>query len=202
MRTDTVETKVFKINELSDEAKQAAILALSDINVNYDWWDFVYENAKTIGKLMGINISDIYFSGFYSKGDGACFEGSYEYVKGSVAAVKAHAPKDTELHRIVAELAAEQRKCFYQIRASVKQYGHYNHRHCTDISVDFESHTGDQNYYSEEIETNVIKLLRDYMLWIFKQLGSSHDHLTSEEAVVETIEANEYEFTVDGDLYN
>ena len=199
MRTDTVETKVFKINELSDEAKQAAILALSDINVNYDWWDFIYEDAKTIGKLMGINISDIYFSGSYSRGGGACFEGSYEYARGSVAAVKAYAPKDTELHRIVAELAAEQRKCFYQIRASVKQSGH---RYCTDFNVDFESHTGDQNYYSEEAGTNVIELLRDYMLWIYKQLGSSHDHLTSEEAVVETIEANEYEFTVDGDLYN
>jgi len=202
MRTDTVETKVFKLKELSDAAKQSALEALGEINIDHDWWDFVYDDAKTIGKLIGIDIDDIYFSGFCSKGDGACFAGNYEYVRGSVAAVKAHAPKDTELHRIATELAAEQRKCFYQIRASVKQSGHYYHRYCTDISIDFESHTGYQDYYSEEAETNVIELLRDYMLWIYKQLNSSYDYLTSEEAIIETIEANEYEFTMDGDLYN
>ena len=202
MRTDTVETKVYEISELSDDAQQAAITSQRDINIGHEWWDSVYEDAKTIGALMGIEIDNIYFSGFCSKGDGACFEGCYEYVKGSRAAVKQHAPKDIELLRIATELAAEQRKCFYQIQASVKQSGHYNHRFCTDIDVSFESPFSGHDYYTQEAEENVIELLRDYMHWIYKRLEADYEYYTSDAAIVETIKANEYEFTEDGEIYN
>ena len=202
MRVDIVETKVYKFEELSDVAKQTALESLSDINVDYEWWDFVVDDAKEIGQLMGIDIDKIYFSGFWSKGDGACFEGNYEYKTGSVKAVLQHAPTDEELHRIVTELFSLQNKCLYQIRASVKQSGHYSHRFCTDFSVDFESHATGNNYYSEEIEKAIIEVLRDYMLWIYKRLEAEHTHLSSEESIKETIEANEYEFTIDGEKYN
>lgn len=202
MRIDTVKTKVYKLKELSDDARQAAIEHLSEINHDHDWWDSVYEDAKTIGGLMGIDISEIYFSGFSSQGDGACFEGCYEYVKGSRAAVMAHAPKDEELLRIAAELAAVQRRCFYQVRADVKHSGHYHHRFCTDISIDFESHVNGHDYYTEDAENAVIELLQDFMLWIYKQLNAEYDYLTSEEAIIETIVTNDYEFTADGELYS
>lgn len=202
MRIDVVKTKVFGFKELSDEARQAAFEALGDINVDYEWWDTVYDDAKTIGKLMGIDIDNIYFSGFSSKGDGACFEGCYEYVKGSRAAVKAHAPKDEELLRIATELAAVQRRCFYQVRAGVKHSGHYYHRFCTDIAVDFESHISGHDYYSPHDEAAVAELLRDFMHWIYRQLETEHDYLIGDAAIVETIEANDFEFAVDGELYN
>jgi len=200
MRIDTVETKVYKLGELSDDAKQAAIDKLRESCHDYEWWEYIYEDAKEIGKLIGIDITNIYFSGFSSKGDGACFEGSYEYNKNSVALVKEYAPKDEELHRIVSELAAHQRKRLYQIRASVKHSGHYQHRFCTNISVDFESWFGGDSYDSE-VEADVIELLRDYMYWIYKQLNAESDYMMSDEAITETIEANEYEFTIDGELY-
>lgn len=201
MRTDTVETKVFAFNELSAKAKQAATEALSEINIGHEWWEEAFEDTKTIGKLMGVNIDNIYFSGFASKGDGACFDGDYEYMKGSVAAVKDHA-SDVELHRIAAELAAVQRRCFYQVRASVKHCGQYSHRYCTNINVCFESHINGHNYYSHNDEADVIELLRDFMLWIYQQLEAEYNYCTSDEAIQETIKANEYEFTEAGALYN
>lgn len=201
MRTDVVKTEVYEFSELSDEGRQAALEALGDINIDHNWWDHAFEDAKTIGKLMGVDIDDIYFSGFASKGDGACFAGNYEYVKGSRAAVKKYAPKDEELLRIATELAVVQRRCFYQVRASVKQSGHYSHRFCTDISVDFESHVSGADYYSAADEAAVIELLRDYMYWIYKRLNAEYDYLTSEAAIVDAIEGNEYEFTETGELY-
>jgi hypothetical protein len=36
---------------------------------------------------------------------------------------------------------------------------------------------------------------------IYRALETEYDYLTSEEAIIETIEANEYEFTEDGELY-
>jgi len=32
-------------------------------------------------------------------------------------------------------------------------------------------------------------------------LQHEHDYLTSEEAIIETIEANDYDFTANGDIY-
>ena len=201
MRIDTVETKVYPFSELSDDAKQTALDKLRETCHDYEWWDFIFDDAKAIGKLIGIDITNIYFSGFSSKGDGACFEGNYEYNKNSVVLVKEYAPQDEELHRIVSELAAHQRKRLYQIRASVKHSGHYSHRFCTQIDVDFENHFAVGDSYDSEVEADIIELLRDYMHWIYKRLEAESDYMMSDEAIIESIDANEYEFTIDGELY-
>jgi len=40
---------LYSFNELIEDAKQKAINNLSDINVDYNWWKSIYEDAKTIG---------------------------------------------------------------------------------------------------------------------------------------------------------
>jgi len=45
----TIETTVYKFDELSDEAKQQSIENLYDLNVDYEWWDCTYEDAENIG---------------------------------------------------------------------------------------------------------------------------------------------------------
>lgn len=93
----------YSFDELSDAAKEKA----------REWFrsgdDFSYyakaviEDAKEIGKIMGIEIEEVYYSGFSSQGDGASFKGHWAYEKGSVKAIKSHATTDTELHRIAAD---------------------------------------------------------------------------------------------------
>jgi len=51
-----IETKVYKYEELTESAKENAIERLSDINVDYEWWDSAYEDAERIGlKLTGFD---------------------------------------------------------------------------------------------------------------------------------------------------
>ena len=38
-------TKVYLFDELLDDAKEKVVENLCDINVNYEWWDFTYEDA-------------------------------------------------------------------------------------------------------------------------------------------------------------
>jgi len=53
----TIEIKLYKFSELSKEAKQKAITELCDINVNYDWRESSYEDAKNIGlKITGFDL--------------------------------------------------------------------------------------------------------------------------------------------------
>lgn len=45
----TIEVQVYSFNELSQEAKEVAINRFLDINVDFDWWENTYEDAKNIG---------------------------------------------------------------------------------------------------------------------------------------------------------
>lgn len=190
--------KIYKYDELSDSAKGAALEGMRYCNTEYlEWYEDVFYDARRMATLMGIEISSIYFSGFSSQGDGACFEGSYYYKAGSVKAIKSEAPKDTELHRIAGELYALQRKYFYRLQASVKHQGLYSHEFCTQIDVE----CSDGAYPGIETADALTEILRDFMRWIYRQLKQEFDYLTSDEAIEETIKANEYEFTKDGSIY-
>jgi len=202
----TLETTVFKFDELSEDAKQYALEKLWDLNVDYDWWEFLFDDAANIAELFGLDIRQtrkermdksyfykptIYFSGFSSQGDGACFEGRYSYQKGGLKAVMEYAPKDEELHRIVRDLQNLQAKNFYKVTFRTYHRGFYHHENCMYLD-DYEG--------CEGYEDDFLEVMRDFARWIYKCLESEHDWLTSEESILETIHANEYEFTEDGDL--
>ncbi|OPY03513.1 MAG: hypothetical protein A4E60_00178 [Syntrophorhabdus sp. PtaB.Bin047] len=194
MRTKTI--TIYKFDELPEDAQTRAVENLYDVNVDSDYWhEFAIDDAKQIAALMGIEIKNIYFSGFSSQGDGACFEGSYSYQKGSVKAVKEHAPQDEELHRIAQDLADLQRRHFYRLTAKVKHSGHYYHEYCTSIDVEDNGDGAPETVYD-----GIAEFLRDFMHWIYRQLEKEHDYMTSDEAIIETIRANEYEFYENGKL--
>lgn len=202
----------YKFEELSDEAKENAIRALKEINVDggFEWWDTTVENAADIADMLGINtrvkrvkrvdgtygyLPAIYFSGFWSQGDGACFEGSYQYKKGSVKAVKEEMPHDIELHRIAEGLAEVQKLNFYQIKARVSHHGRYSHSMSTTIDV---SRKDGQDFVHGTSEQEVKDLLRSFMDWIYQQLESEYEYLLDDEQVKDSIIANGYDFHEDG----
>lgn len=47
-RTFTIEKTAYKFAELSEMAKQKALESLYDLNVDYDWWDYIYDDAKNV----------------------------------------------------------------------------------------------------------------------------------------------------------
>jgi len=199
MNTVTKTYTTYQFSELEDDAKETARAWYREGAFDYDWHEYVIEDAKTIGALMGIDVDKIYFSGFSSQGDGACFEGHYAYKKGSVKAVKEYAPQDKTLHVIAQGLAEVQRKNFYQLYANVKQSGHYMHEMCTDIDV-----RTDYDYYgmTEYAVDGIEEFLRDFMRWIYSSLEAEFDYLNSDSQVDWAIEANEYEFMEDGSIAN
>lgn len=210
MRTEIIE--IFKYDELSPKAQERAreSWARHAFEDSCDW-EYVYEDAQTVGALMGIEIDDrsfktcgggtgkspdIMFSGFWSQGDGACFNGSYRYAKGGVKAVKGYAGVDTELHSIAQGLQDVQKRHFYRLWASCKQRGHYSHSGCMDVSV-----SDSENEYRDlgDAEQDVRDLLRRFADWIYDQLEKEYDYRTSDDVVSEDISNNEMEFTEEGE---
>ena len=47
----------------------------------------------------------------------------------------------------------------------------------------------------------VIEALRDLARWLYRQLELEYNYLTSDEAVDETVSANEWAFTADGHFF-
>lgn len=208
--TLTITKEVYAFDELDNRAKERARAWFREGALDYDWWYAVYDDAAQCAEILGINLQQkpvklmngttrydpcIWFSGFSSQGDGACFEGSYSYAKGCRTKIREHAPEDTKLARIADELTVVQRRHFYRLQATVKHRGHYYHSRCTDIKVyDREDNYRDIDDAAEE----VAELLRDFMDWIYRQLEAEYYWLLADEQVDDSIRANEYEFTEDG----
>jgi hypothetical protein len=213
MREETI--KICQYDELSDAAKEKA----------RDWYrrasegdnyfsEAVIEDAEQVAEIIGIEFDyrhwenshgfkgkepKVYWSGFWSQGDGASWEGSYRYKKGAVKAILEYAPQDPDLHHIALALREVQTRYFYQLSASVTTSGHYSHSGTMDVSV---SYNGDDYREVAEADENEIRdLLRDFADWIYSHLESEYNYQNSDEAIEETIRANEYEFTEEGERY-
>lgn len=193
----TNDAKLYTFDELDDSAKEAARDWWRQRGLGYGWWDGVFDLVKDAGECLGIDIDQIYFSGFWSQGDGACFEGTYSYRKGWRAALKQKFGGDllTELEKIGFALQAAQAPAFYKLSASVSQNGRYMHSGCTYISVDHAD-----RYATDDEDEGIKEALRDFMDWIYCRLEAEFDWLMSDEQVDEALIANSYEFTEDGSL--
>lgn len=203
MKTKTITT--YSFTELSDEAKENARNWWREHGLDYEWWDCIDDDAKTIGAVLGIDIDRIYFSGFWSQGDGASFEGNYSYRKGWRKALrKVVGGSDLkELEAIGEALQDAQRRASFQITASTRQSGH----HMCNMYVFVElgdPPCGDDwptlGDCPQLWEDPVEEALQDFAHWIYRSLEREYEWLNSDEQVDEALIANEYEFTEDGTL--
>lgn len=193
----TIKTEVFTFDELDDSAKEKAREWYREGALDYDWWGYIFDDAKTAGALLGITVDDINFTGFWSQGDGACFTGSYRYSKGWRKALEAAGGGDSlaRLIEIGEALQAAQAPVFYKGTATVSRpRGNYCHEYSPEIVV---YDAGDEDGAGEPITD----ALRDFMRWIYRSLEAEHDWLLADEQVDESILANEYTFTADGERF-
>lgn len=207
-RTETV----YHFEELDDHAKERA----------RDWWrnleaqdfdtEYVIDDAQRMGAILGIELDTkpvklmgggtrydpvVYWSGFSSQGDGACFEGRYRYAKGAAKRIREEAPRDTELHRIADALQSAQRRAFYRVTARCQHRGHYYHSGCMSVEVD-NSYSSNSPYLPDGVEDDITQAMRDFADWIYRQLESEYEWRMADEQVDDAITANEYEFDATG----
>ena len=85
---DIICTTVYQFPELSDTAKEKARSCYRELGPHDDWWDAVYEDFERVCEILGIRLKttpvrlmgggtrqkpSIWFSGFWSQGDGASY---------------------------------------------------------------------------------------------------------------------------------
>jgi len=172
MRIETTTRELYEFAELSEDAKEAAINNLSDINVDYEWWESVYDDAENVGvKITSFDLDR------NRNADGKFIN----YALDTAEAIKANHGESSESYK-TAEAYLQERAAF--------------------IKAELEANTDDDEFTEDDIDTEDIdmdflkSILEDYSI----MLQHEYEYLTGAEAIRETIEANEYEFTAEGKL--
>lgn len=203
MTTKTI--NLFTFNELSDSAKEKARAWWREgSNDDSFWSECVIDDAKEQGRNMGLDIDKVYFRGFWSQGDGACYEGTWhacDVKAGETAKDWGDSPATKEIRRIAAEFE-ETAKNFPNASFSVKHSGHYSHEFCTTFNVSLGEDEDNGSISQEEwsrAEGDLIETARDYMRWIYKQLEKEYEYQNSDEVIDELLESNGYTFRIDGE---
>ena len=74
--------KVYKFSELSEESQEKALDNLRDIDVDYDWWEHIFEEAKNIGrKIESFEINNREVSGRFIESIDNVVKNIIEYYK-------------------------------------------------------------------------------------------------------------------------
>jgi hypothetical protein len=194
----TIETNIYKYNELSNKAKEKAREWYLSVDHN-NGSECIIDDAKEIASIIGIEIDKIYYTGFSNQGDGACFTGYYKYSEGGLKALKEHAAIDKELYRIGQALQDIQNKNFYGLSCKIEHKGNYYHENTMCIEgTDSNIPLSDESY--NEAEENISKALKDFARWVYSNLEKQNDYNNLESTIEENIICNDYEFTSEGKI--
>ena len=206
----TISIKLYTFSELEKEAQEKATEHFRYFNTDHNWWESECEDFITICSLIGIHISlkEIYFRGFYSQGDGSCFISKIDvsaFIKGiAEQAWKSYAPtlelniQPCTIDRRVIKLI-ENRTIEMPMWTDKPHMGYY-------VAYYSESYlhkdSGRQHALIEaeieKLDVWVLRTLEQLNNYLYKCLECTYDYLISDEAIQETIEANEYHFTPNG----
>jgi len=184
---------------LSSESKEEQAKLASAFSSTSSVWTKLQDTKR---EIRGTRMDPcIYWSGFGSQGDGACFEGTWRASDVQTGKVACHVGDksngDVEIRRIATafeELAKTQPGLVFTVSHS----GRYSHEHSTEF--DFQWPDNEENEQCADIKTEewATELSRDFMRWIYSQLQQEWEFQNSDEQVDESIRANQYEFTEDG----
>jgi hypothetical protein len=210
----TIQLNLYSFGELDEKAKKKALKEFQDLNVNFDWWDFGYNDFISICEYLGVTVDkkSVHFEGFYSQGDGSCFDADVDILKLLLAidtsAWQEYAPNvqfsffRPGIDKRVLTLI-EQAKLEMNARIISRQRGY-------GVVVDLgvypisEPEKNRDMIYGEldELEKWLDGIAQTLNRYLYKALEREYEFQTSDEAIAETIEANEYLFTADGKSAN
>lgn len=194
-----------RFDALPQPTKDLILDKYRDWNIDgIDWGDSTYDCFKSDMDALGIEVDRMYFSGFWSQGDGACFEGSVRDWALFLPSLGHNCPA-------LIDHAAN----YFRFR--VEHSGHYYHEHCTRFSAELPMPEGDDDqdfadYYlthdagsvheavamallnkhtEASLEKEFAEAFRDHMRTLYKLLEEEYDYLTSDDAVLDALEAND-----------
>lgn len=213
MKTITTNTDVYEFRELPPEAQKRAV---SDIQnderyLDYPWHEYIIENfieEKLKPEGWNTDEKDVYYSGFWSQGDGACFEGSLDV------------QKYLEHHKLIEKYPL----CYYLACNGPAIYGkihknsygnHYSHERTRYFELESESFDSyivvegllkaeEEDRFNKEfkaLEEDIEDSRLTHSHTLYRDLEAEYEHLNSDESIIDHIISNDYQFLINGKQY-
>ena len=180
---------LYTLEELDPAIKEKVLNRHRDIDVDGNWYDFVYE--QWIDKLnsLGYKEASIHFSGFWSQGDGACFD----------------AKPDLKILRL--KKGMKFRPIDHLIRndylyGKIEGYSsHYCHERTRSFQIydQLANISKNQSILITELEDLIEKDRLSLCQQIYSDLEKEYEYLTTDEHVAETLIEADFLFQVNGD---
>jgi|694.fasta_scaffold00444_82 hypothetical protein len=187
-----------KYEQLSNEAKEKARDRFADINVDHDWWEHVYKYVADVAFGLGIY-------GFEIKGFGLVY-GAYVQYEARFNSKNMRLDDFTDVQRedlkhIIDPLVEQSALCAIHTQGSYL-WASITPSHRTSLNVDWEVCDADDDEEIEDLLNGEVieQAFNGFADWIQDTLQKEYDWLTSDEAIEESILANECEFDEEGEL--
>lgn len=185
--------------ELFTDSELKLIERYRDINVDTSWWyQNIYEDHRTNLLEKGIDVDDFSFSGFWCQGDGASFTATIDPV----------------VFMRATELDFKYSGMFYlaenDLVHAVIRRGNSNYCHENTVQLELDYINEYNPYDEEDLRHSITEIMleqaeeeykecqlemdticKQYMRLLYADLRNEYEYLTSDEAVWDTICANE-----------
>jgi len=192
----TIEITLYKFNELSAEAQETAINKWrEDQYQNGDNLFWFMDSCKEYLNYQGFINPNIQYSLSYSQGDGLSFSADgYSRLKETF--LKHLGPH----HENIASYLTD--NCTLQIKGNT---GHYCYASKSDIDLYLEVYSSNDTPLVDALIEAVMSDITDEYLNVCRVLETNGyeqiEYEQSDEYIRETIEANDYDFTAEGEIY-
>jgi len=174
---------VYKFEELSEEAKKVALGKLYDVNVAFDWWATTYEDLDS---QLDIEVES------FDLGRGWLTTVEEKFFEKCINQKLVEYFKNSNITIAVSNYEEALKKLDQNTDLQNK---YYEDSEKLDTLID-ESRELEDNYLD-----SIARVKLEVEAAIHSILWNEYEYLTSEEAIIETIEANEYEFYKSGIVY-
>jgi hypothetical protein len=169
----TIQLKLYHFSELNERAQKKALADNQDFNVSHNWWDWIYSDAEEAGlKITGFDL------------DRACYCNA-QFIHDAI-----YTATQIRLNH------GEKTDTFQLTTAFWERRDKMVNSWPKDENGEFET--------ADELDTTLDNIEEDYLkamsLAYLRMLDKVYDELTSDEAIAESLAANEYWFTVDGTI--
>lgn len=208
IKTIVTAQDVYDFQDLDKDAQEKVLQDLRDINTDNKFWhECIFDNYKEKLTSLGFNNPEIYFSGFWNQGDGACFDSSIsitvELFEQFVKQLSDKKLLKMILHHENWFFDYLYNNCEFAIEKTdfANRYRHKKTRYVTGrITYDTITYG-----YLELCFDQFLTFLEDFRLKtsqeIYESLKKEYEYLTSDTTIIKIIEGNEYQFLVNGNIY-
>lgn len=196
MKTKTI--KIYEFKELNEDIQKRVLENNRLINVEHEWWESDFDSFQDELSYIGFEFSEIYFS-LHGQGGGLSFDSTVNLEK----ILKYLKYPKREINRA---MKLQELDC---LQLNIVKTGFWNiYSHELTRTIDNVGDLDVKNMITvfksdeliEKIEKDVEVLRISLCKRYHKILGETYDDFTSDNSIIDTIEANEYMFDNKGDI--